>query len=551
MRLKMMPKIIAKKAGLILLWGGAMTMAMLMIGLFHLWSAAMWLGTPVGQKSVQDLLPAAIAGIPYTLEIDTKDLPEKRLGISLSALVLGRTIEAKAQLVCAPYLLTIESLYVQAPDLRVSGSGNYNVAKNALVAEFSGTLDSLKNYPEFVGSEHNIEPLSFDVSLNQQGKNYPEVTFDLSTQEYRNQSINLSARDVSLQGSYANGTVSISSLSARDHDKGTISASGTYNLQDSSADIKITSRDFNLVRGGIASGVLDGDLTFQGSPSKSYDLKGAITSQEVNITIPERISGNVPQLNVKMQGQPESAAPHIAENINLYVRINAPRRVMVRGWGLDAEFGGALDIKGTAAKPLFYGSLESLRGRYSEFGKLFKFTNAKLDFSGAVPPSPSLDIEAKTKAGDITAIINISGSVMEPKISFSSQPPLPEDEVLSHILFGKRMENISPFQAVQLAQTLSRFTGQGGGASSLDPISTLRNLTGLDDLRVEMNEQGAASVGAGKYLSDNVYLEFETGTQEGGGNANVEIELSPNITLESEIGQDASGGAGLFWKWDY
>ena len=149
------------------------------------------------------------------------------------------------------------------------------------------------------------------------------------------------------------------------------------------------------------------------------------------------------------------------------------------------------------------------------------------------------------------ARIEIKGTPESPEISFSSEPALPEDEVLSHILFGKNMDSITPFQAVKLTQTLQRFSGQGGAFSSFDPLDTVRNATGLDDLRVEADEEGAATVGAGKYLTDKVYLEFETGSGENSSNANIEIEVTPNITVESEIGEDAQGGAGVFWKWDY
>ena len=70
-------------------------------------------------------------------------------------------------------------------------------------------------------------------------------------------------------------------------------------------------------------------------------------------------------------------------------------------------------------------------------------------------------------------------------------------------------------------------------------------------MRFETDEDGETRVGAGKYLSDKVYLEFETGSDEDSGAANIEVEIAPNIVIESEIGQDARGGAGIFWKRDY
>ena len=588
MKAKIVLKNIARKSWLTLLWSTAVAMTLLMIAQFVLWSTLIWLGTPVGQKYAQDFISRQFAGSSYKLDIaglsyalpthftldsiklyegektgfdatniklifDTKDISKERIGIFFSARIMDKPVEIKAQCAFTQDIVILETFSAKAPDLIIKGSGSYNDATNELDIKLSGTLESLRNYPELVGSDHNLAPLSFNLTTRQNKGEKLSTTFDMVTKQYSNKSLNISAKDIALKGSFSGGTVNITSLTARDHDKGTFSASGTFKPKGNKADLLITARESNLIKGDIVNGVLDGDLKFQGDSTEGYLIVGTITAHKLDVTIPERISSNIPQLNVevKTNARQIAKAPSIAEKINLDIYIKAPRRIIVRGWGLDAEFGGELKVKGTAARPLYYGNLESLRGRYSEFGKVFKFTNAKMRFSGSIPPSPKLDIKAKTKAGDITAIVTITGSVMSPKIGFSSEPAMPEDEVLSYILFGEEMENLSPFQAVQLARTFSRFTGQGGGSTGLDPIGTLRNITGLDDLRVGTDEQGSASIGAGKYLTDKVYLEFESGMEEGSGSANVQIELTPNITLESEIGQDSSGGVGLFWKRDY
>jgi translocation and assembly module TamB len=125
---------------------------------------------------------------------------------------------------------------------------------------------------------------------------------------------------------------------------------------------------------------------------------------------------------------------------------------------------------------------------------------------------------------------------------------LPQDEVLSRILFGKGMTKISPFQAIQLASTLRRFSGNGGG---FEPLGMFRKATGLDDLQVERDEKGATTVGAGKYITDKVYLEAEAGSGESSGAAKVKIDLTPHVKAESKIGRDNKTGGGLMWQWDY
>jgi translocation and assembly module TamB len=166
-----------------------------------------------------------------------------------------------------------------------------------------------------------------------------------------------------------------------------------------------------------------------------------------------------------------------------------------------------------------------------------------------MPPSPYLDIVATTDAEDIDASVNLSGTVNDPEISFSSTPALPEDEVVSRILFGENLQDITPLQAIRLKRTMDRFTGRGG--SGLDPLGALRDLAGVDDINVDTDEEGETSVGVGKYLSDDVYLEIDKGAGEDSGAAKLQVEITPDVTVESEVGQDAQAGAGVFWRWDY
>ena len=193
--------------------------------------------------------------------------------------------------------------------------------------------------------------------------------------------------------------------------------------------------------------------------------------------------------------------------------------------------------------------MESKRGRYEEFGRRFDVERAYLRFQGSAPPSPYLDIIASMDAGDIKASVNLGGAVGNPSIKLSSVPALPEDEVMSRILFGENLTKITAFQAIQLKQTLDRFTGKGGGG--FNPLGRLRDITGLDDIRIDSDGEGETSVGVGKYLTEGVYLELEKGAGDGSGTAKIQVEVTPSINVESEVGQDAQAGAGVLWKWDY
>ena len=77
---------------------------------------------------------------------------------------------------------------------------------------------------------------------------------------------------------------------------------------------------------------------------------------------------------------------------------------------------------------------------------------------------------------------------------------LPQDEIVSRILFGNSVGQLSALQAVQLAASLNTLRGSGGG---LNPLGKLRQVAGIDRLRIlgadDTSGRGTA-LAAGKYI---------------------------------------------------
>ncbi len=340
----------------------------------------------------------------------------------------------------------------------------------------------------------------------------------------------------------------VENLTADDAHGGTLKGAGMYSFTTTNeTNININLADFRLFESDKADGTLSATLELQGR-SEDYLLTGDVNLGQFDIVIPERFQSTIPELNIVEKDEAQQEKDQL-EPVHLDVHVLADNRIFVRGWGLDAEFGGEFNVDGTLDDPQINGELEARRGRYEEFGRRFNLDRAYLRFQGSAPPSPYLDIIATTEADDVEASVNLSGEIGNPSIKLSSVPALPEDEIMSHILFGENLQTITPFQAIQLKQTLDRFTGRGG--SGFDPLGKLRDLTGFDDLRINQDDDGETSVGAGKYISEDVYLELEKGAGEDSGTAKIQVEVTPSIVLESEVGQDAQAGAGVLWRWDY
>ncbi|WP_435256706.1 translocation/assembly module TamB domain-containing protein [Thioclava sp. FR2] len=224
--------------------------------------------------------------------------------------------------------------------------------------------------------------------------------------------------------------------------------------------------------------------------------------------------------------------------------ISAPNRLFIRGRGLDAELGGELRVSGTTDNVIPSGAFRLIRGRLEILGRRLDLSEATLQLEGSF--DPYLRVVASTQADYITANVVIEGQASDPDVSFTSSPELPEEEVIAQILFGKRLQNLSAFQALQLANAVATLAGRGGEGV----ITKLRKGAGLDDLDVQTSEDGTTQLKAGKYLGENLYTEV-TVDQNGKSEISLNLDLTKNVTIKGRVGNTGDTGIGIYYEKDY
>ena len=226
------------------------------------------------------------------------------------------------------------------------------------------------------------------------------------------------------------------------------------------------------------------------------------------------------------------------------MRISAPNQIFVRGRGLDVELGGELRVRGTTSDIQPVGQFDLRRGRLLLLGQRIEFDEGSLQLVGNL--DPQIHFVARTRSQDVTAIVTVDGRVSSPEITFSSEPPLPQDEVLARVLFNRATQNLSAFQLAQLAAAAAELAG-GGGPGIMDQ---LRGATGLDDLDIITEDDGATAVRAGKYLDDNIYLDVQTDTA-GITRAEIALDINDSVTARGSVASDGNTTIGIFYERDY
>jgi translocation and assembly module TamB len=238
----------------------------------------------------------------------------------------------------------------------------------------------------------------------------------------------------------------------------------------------------------------------------------------------------------------EDDGPDSAFNATLDLDVYAPREVFVRGQGVDAEFGGNAKLSGSIDDPAVRGRLDLRRGSMTLLSQRITISRGTLQFLGDV--EPLLDIAGGITKNGVTATVSVKGKASDPQIALSSVPKLPQDEILSRLLFSKQTTQLSPFEAAQLAETVGKWSGLTSGPAILD---RLRTALGIDALSATTDESGATAVNAGRYVGRGVFVGV---SQASGGSATVDVDITDEIKLRGEAGATGTK-IGVAAEWEY
>lgn len=367
-------------------------------------------------------------------------------------------------------------------------------------------------------------------------------------------------------------------LDAGDGRKGSLVASGLVGGPATGFALNVQGRlaRFAPLRRNDVRAVFSGTLDLAGTALQP-DVRAAITVNEGDVRLARLPGASVPELpvtekNTAAQAPLSGAQQTTAAPGTLDVNVTVPGRFFVRGHGLDSEWKGQLAVRGPLVKPRVTGEIASQQGTLELLGKIFTLAVGRITLDGQEPPNPALDILLRYTAPAVVAEASVTGSVARPRLTLSSAPPLPQDEVVSQILFGTGASSLTRAQAVQLAASVASLAGMGDGGLGLFDLT--RKVLGVDVLRVGNGsrstqrhgsdrlglvrdtrsgadtEANTGSLEAGKYLSDKVYVGVEQGLGADSGAVRVEVDLAPNITLEARTSSKASD-IGINWKKDY
>ncbi|CAN5201823.1 hypothetical protein BH10PSE12_BH10PSE12_36800 [soil metagenome] len=374
---------------------------------------------------------------------------------------------------------------------------------------------------------------------------------------YDNQTFGTRVTDMRLDGRFTNDSLEIRQFSGK-AGEGTVQASGTVSLAAASGfpmDVKVQLDHARLAKSSSLGTVVSGTMAISNQPATGALISGDLSLPELRYQIVYQGGAQIRELSgVRRKDAPlQTAAPAQAGVPSLWklnIRVRADNQIFVTGMGLESEWKTDLRITGTTADPRVVGKMEVIRGTYSFSGRRFELNDGQIDFTGGDLLNPTIAIKASTSVDNVSAIINVTGTGQNPQIAFTSTPSLPQDEVLSRILFGSNVANLSATQAIQLAAALNGLRGGGGG---LNPLGKLQGASGISRLRILGADSATGrgpSVAAGQYLTNNVYVEIITDAK-GFAATQLEVALTKALSILSQTGGASGTSVNMRYSRDY
>jgi translocation and assembly module TamB len=339
-------------------------------------------------------------------------------------------------------------------------------------------------------------------------------------------------KDVTARGNFSGSRFQLTQFSGTTENGGKIIGSGIVDLSNMDRtrgpqlDLRLAAREAEIINLATMGATVTGPMRIV-SNGMGGTIAGRLSVDEARWVLGgSAAAAKLPNIRTREINLPPDLrlVTALGPAWRYLIDAHADGGIKVTGMGLDSEWSADIKLRGTTDAPRLTGEARIVprQGFYSFAGARFDITRGVIDFDGNSPPDPRINLQATTKTQNLEVTVNVIGNSSKPLITFTSNPGLPEEEILTRLLFGDSITKLSATDALQLGSALASLRGGGGG---LDPINRLRSSLGLDRLRIlpaDVALGRGTAVALGKNFGRRFYVEIIT---DGRGYSATELEF--------------------------
>ncbi len=399
----------------------------------------------------------------------------------------------------------------------------------------------------------------------------PRGTFELRDGAFEVKALGSKLTAVSVQGSADTRRISLSRLSAR-AGSGTIDGSGVIALKQfapENIDLTISARRWPALQTEQYRGTVNGDIKVAGAPSalriagtveviegtirpalRFLDRGPVALKRDPTIVVVEQ-RGAAPIL-VEPNGKSAAAENSLLQNLALQVTVTITNNLWVRHANANLELNGKITIiKKPETDVTLSGLLEIVRGWVGFQGRRFTLTEGRIQFTGGKPTDAILQLAAEYRVNNYLVNAIVNGTADKPTLSLQSQPVLQQSDILSLLLFGRPVADLTNTEQVSLQQSAIDVTA---GFAAATVGRAVADALGLENLGIDLSDVSftGGQVRFGRYVGARTYVSVSQAISGNHGReVGLEYQLAPHWRVGASTTIEGNSGFDVIWHKRY
>ena len=277
-----------------------------------------------------------------------------------------------------------------------------------------------------------------------------------------------------------------------------------------SFDLGLKEQDVRLRYPPGVSSTANADLHFVGSSSGST-LSGEVTITKLSVT-PGFDFGAYLERTARTTVLPPTNP--VLNRIRLDVHIVTVPELQMQTAIVRLSGDADLQVRGTAAKPILLGRADVLEGQVYFNGTKYELERGEVSFANPVTTTPVLDLQATTHVRDYDITLSLNGEPDKLKVTYRSEPPLPEADIITLLALGRTTQ-----ESAQLQQS-------GQSAFTQEASSAIINQA----LNATVSNRAQRLFGVSRIKIDPAGLNTETSLGRGPA-VTIEQQVADNLTI--------------------
>ncbi len=270
---------------------------------------------------------------------------------------------------------------------------------------------------------------------------------------------------------------------------------------------------------------------------RRIEVAGAVKIPFAKI-VPADLTGAVRSSSDEVIVGQEQTDPSKRFEVVSAITLSLGDRVSVDTTGLTGRLTGNITVRsGYDEVTSATGELNIEQGKYTAYARKLDIQRGRLIFTGGPIGNPGIDIRAIKEFPDVTAGINVRGTLLQPRLSFFSDPSLTQSQIVSLILAGGSLETAQNRQAGAGNELLA----QGGAILA----QQLGSRVGIEDVSLESDLTNQTSLVLGRFLSPRLYVSYGVALTEQLNVLKLRYSLGDRWTIKTEVG--TARGADLVY----